>query len=679
MASVKMSTIDNKIKDSLMRKSILLTADGEWEWNNGKITSAVVAGLIGSESFFRQMNSDSLTAHVNSYREFVLSNKSTNPTPVAQGEEDNQNEIDRGAVISGNRVAVPFELHNISHIPSEIDKKYIGSFYYHIDSNCQTTFMYKHADMYTVIPQSLAGVLDVDKAMLKNSDFYDKTMRNFEALLNMWSDNICSIYNANHNATLNDDEPVNEYARNNIPVIILSRVYIAIKGSEYNANTDPSSDRIITRIRASHVTFNLDATGKKRLTYSDYVDLIIANYPSTLKRMTKLPKIYANHGEAFKLLKLEKYQVDEMVELNEAWHEFFSKFTSDERLIVLAMIWGVFYARNTSRMGLWIYDPDGYSGKSAFLRALTVILGEELVASIQKDSLTNQFWAAKIWDKRLITYPDCKNRKFALSEKYHQITGGDGTDVENKGQRSFNVNMEAKIFIASNELPDIDPNRKHERSRIVLVKPKISDEVLQKIAVKDDKGNYVRNEMGEVETVGDRNFTDNLIAGGDAMLVNAYQAYKKLCPNDADFIVPSSVLANILNLETSERISYDSIFNDMFVEDAGSHITSNDLYTIYVNYCAENPTKMNAFKSKDAFGDFKNYLSKDKKLEFTRMKNTAKTRIIVGIKSKRRLAVAQEEIKQRSATDIYNDFKKPEVRPEVMVQSNDDSWMAEVE
>jgi hypothetical protein len=263
------------------------------------------------------------------------------------------------------------------------------------------------------------------------------------------------------------------------------------------------------------------------------------------------------------------------------------------------------------------------------------LLGENLIASVQKSSLTNQFWADKLWDKRLIMYPDCKNRRFVSSEHYHQISGGDPTDVEGKGKRSFVVNMEAKIFIASNELPEIDPTRKHERSRIVLVKPKMSDEVLQKIAVKDDKGNYVRNEMGEVETVGDKNFTSNLIKGGEGMLINAYQAYKQLCPNDADYIVTSSVLANVLNLDTAERISYDSIFNDMFVLDEDSYITSNDLYSTYVNYCAENPTKMAAFKSKDAFGDFKNFLSKDMKLEFTRMKNQAKTRIIQGIRVKK--------------------------------------------
>lgn len=679
MATVKMSTIDTKVKDSLMRKSINLNVDGTWEWNNNKITSEVVAGLIGSESFFRQMNSDAVTNHVNSYRAFVLEAKQSS-TPVATGEDVAEGEIDRGAVISGNRVALPFELHNISHIPSEIDKKYIGNFYYHVDSNCQTSFMYKYNGMYTLIPQSLSGVLDVDKALLKNEQFYNTSMHKFEELLNLWSDNICNIYNANHNATLNDDEPVNEYARNNIPVIILSRAYIVIKGSEYNANTDPSSDRIITRIRASHVTFNLDSTGKKRLTYADYVDLIIANYPSTLKRMTKLPKIYANEGEAFKLLDLTKYQSNEVAELNDAWCEFFSKFTADEKLIVLAMIWGVFYSKNSSRMGLWIYDPDGYSGKSAFLRALTVLLGEDLVASIQKDSLSNQFWAAKIWDKRLVTYPDCKNRKFALSEKYHQITGGDGTDVENKGQRSFNVNMEAKIFIASNELPDIDPNRKHERSRIVMVKPRMSDEVLQKIAVKDNKGNYVRNEMGEVETIGDRNFTDNLIAGGEAMLINAYQAYQKLCPNDADFIIPSSVLANVLNLETAERISYDSIFADMFIEDADSHITSNDLYNAYVNYCAENPTKMNAFKSKDAFSDFKNFLSKDMKLEFTRMKNQAKTRIIQGIRIKSRFqSSTQEEPKHKSPSTHFAEIKntKSEIREDILNPNIEIDWVSE--
>ena len=649
---MKLSPIETNVKKALIKNDIQITENGSFSWSGDIISEKMVANFVGKESFFASMSSDSIIHHVVAYRNYVLGCRK-NATKEADDADEQQ-----AGVLSFAQVSIPFELFNVSHIPTEVDKKYLSDIYYYIDEHSHVSYMYKDNNTFTIVPQKASGQLEIESAFLSNIDFYSGKSKRFEDLLNIWSKNIVNIYNANHTQDKLDDEPVNKYARENIPITILSRVYITIKGQEYNANTDPKSDKIINRIRASHVTFNVDSTGKKRLTYADYVQLVIDNYPYSLNRLAKMPDIYSNDGNSFTTFNVNPYMVDDTIEMNDAWKEFFSKFTEDEKHILLAMIWGIFYSKNTSRMGIWIYDSAGYSGKSAFLRALTEILGHNLVANVQKDSLTNQFWAAKIWNRRLVVYADCANRRFVTTEKYHQITGSDGADVEDKGQKSFFCYMQAKMVIASNSLPELDPTRTHERSRLVLLMPKMTKEVLNKIGVKDERGNLMKDQFGHYLLIGDSNFTNKLVEGAREMLINAYQQYKLLCPTDADYIVPESVLANIYNLDTAERISYDSIFSDIFVLDEGSYVTNNDLYRVYMDYCAENPVKMASFKSSQEFSNFKNYLTKDLGLTSKRLSTEGRPRVISGLRPKRITHTVPTETKNE-----YSEIEKKYLTP----------------
>lgn len=607
------STAQKKLTDVLTRRSIRLDG-GQWYWRGNVTPTEMIANLIQEDSYFSKMIQADILGHLEKYAEDQVV-VDTTPDEIT------------GGVLSSSRVSLGFELHNFPHIPNDNDRMFIKAFYYHV-SKSVVTYLFRNGLEYRIIPQTASGNIDCKEALLQDADFAGRVTNGFENKLNEWSTNIIRLYNENHTASIYMDEPINEYCLANIPITILSNCYITIKGVEYNAGT---ADEPITRIRATHVNISLDVAAKRRLSYSDFVELVINNHPLILNRLEELPKIYSNYDEAFSIFACDQYMVDEPVQLNKAWDEFFSKYTEDEMNIMLAMIWGVVFSKNKSRMGLWIYDRHGYSGKSAFLLAMTEILGSHLVGVIQKDSLSNQFGLAKIWDKRLVIYPDCKNTMFLHSEKFHQITGGDLAEVEDKGQKSFTVKMSAKMFIASNDLPQIDPSKKHERSRLVLVKPKITDKVLNAIAVKDANGDYVRDVYGEVVTVGDESFVSNLVLGKREMLINAYQAYRKLCPNNADYIVPDSVMRNIYALDTTERVSYEVMFQAIFEEDPNAKVSFEAIYDAYLYNCINNARYSNMKNNKE-YGNFKTYLTKDKGLEVTRDNTQSRTRHVMGIK-----------------------------------------------
>lgn len=387
---------------------------------------------------------------------------------------------------------------------------------------------------------------------------------------------------------------------------------------------------IIGIVELMDMDFSL-RTSSARFTYYDYVAELVKRYGTYSFEKIEMPRIYSNTEKAFNTFDVTPYQIDDETELSEDWADFFSKYTSDETEIFLARIWGVVYAKNRSRQAIWIYDPHGYSGKSAFIKAMMKILGENLVGVIQKDSLGNQFGMAKIWDKRLVVYPDCKNTKFMHTEKAHQITGGDPADIENKGEKSFTVVMEASLIIASNEMPDIDPSKKHEMSRTILLKPKMTDKVLQKIAVKDADGNYVRDLYGAIKTTGDEGFVSRLVESAPTMLINAYQAYKRLCPRDADFNVPDSVLANAYAIDTVENTSSDIIFNDIFELGEGYFLSNADALNAYMSYCKSH-SNFNNKASNQEFGNFKAFMTKNKGLEPTRLNDAARTRGLMGVR-----------------------------------------------
>lgn len=491
------------------------------------------------------------------------------------------------------------EIKDVPVLP-DMSCKFLKPFRFSKDGNGDIVYHVVVDNIFYRIRQSASGKILLKEA-LEYTGLHNTFFVEFENLLNEWSKNICDLYNRdNVSGAL-------EYIETNIPVIILKKFKVTLKVKL------PQNNQGATFYK--YVDFQKGDT--KRITYIDYLEEVFETFGTLAIKESEMPEIYTNCPEtpAYHRFDTTPFESFEPIELAEPWEEAFSKYTEDEKEVILAWIWGVFYAKNTTRAALYNVDFEGYSGKSALSKAIGKILGENLVGALQKDSLSNQFGLSKIWDKRLVIFADSKNPNIIRSEKIHQLLGDDYADIENKGEKSFTRILSSKVWINSNIMPVFDSESKHEDSRIIIVKPKMSQKVLEKIAAKNPDGTIRYDSAGKVITIGDPNFIHNLCSTSASMLINAFQAYKRICPTDADFIIPESVRDANRDVQPTEIGNFETIFDNLFVVDQNGFSKKEDIFEAYMDFC-KSKNAYSSFATQFGYSDFlTNYVEKNRKFE----------------------------------------------------------------
>lgn len=340
-----------------------------------------------------------------------------------------------------------------------------------------------------------------------------------------------------------------------------------------------------------------------------------------------LPEIYSNDSTipALHCLNLDDIAIQGP---HPTWDEYFARFRPEEAQVIRAFIWSIFDANNNSRQLLYIEDRDGFSAKSVFMRVLTKNLGNGLVAAIQKDSLSNQFGLAKLWDKRLVYIGDNKNPNLIRSEKMHMLLGGDLADIEQKGKESFTAKLNAKVIASGNISLDIDPHARHERTRIIVVKPHVTDELMKKFVQLDENGNIVRDREGEPQFLGDNSFEPRLDAEFKAMMWDAREDYKRLCPTGSSIVLPDFMIEDLYNMSSSELDAVDEIVERYFVIGEKEYTHPGDLRREFNKAC-------DALDADVKFDDFLVHIAKKYKVskKSYRPANCAKVYVGIGINS----------------------------------------------
>ena len=434
------------------------------------------------------------------------------------------------SIFSVGDKTITLELRGYANVPKSIDSKLMEHVVYAHDSDGSAMCFLKmqHESgcyQYTHI-DGAALDLDVEVAMLKSRQFapiqswFENQLLEWEMeIVRIWNSNVRSPYNA-----------IQDYVLSNIPVTLISNCAITIVCSEREFGVNGNGDPIMLKI-AHGVKWGAKG-GNTRLQYSDFVKMNIASYKTTsLVELKQMPKIYGNAGQdAMSVFDIRPYFRGESVPLSPEWEEVKSKYTEDEWSVLCAWTVGVLDAGNTGRQSLAQIDYDGYSGKSVYSDVIIRFLGLDNCAAIGKGSITNQFWASKTWNKRLIVSDDNKNPKLNQTEAVHCLLGGGYADVEYKGERSFSWKMSSKLLINSNVDLDVNGSMLHERSRVIILKPKMPKELIDKLSAKDEHGNVILDQNGNVKLIGDPKFADRLLETIDTFLKTAVVYYKKLCP-----------------------------------------------------------------------------------------------------------------------------------------------------
>lgn len=303
-----------------------------------------------------------------------------------------------------------------------------------------------------------------------------------------------------------------------------------------------------------------------------------------------------------------------------AWDEVLSKFSEEEQPIFMAFIFSIFYAKNIGKQVLFMVD-NGNTGKTTLLNALNRILGSSLVQPMQKDSFSNQFATAKYWNKRLITYGDCKNTKIIHTEKIHNAAGNEFVEVEEKGEKSFRAKLHLKIIICMNDNPEIG-GAAHEQTRAIVLHPRLTHQLLEKLGQKDDKGKIERNNKGEAIIIGDGSFEDRLVNEFWPFLKKCRPHYETLCPNDGNIILPIKMIDGLSEYSSIEHDAFEDLFN-LLEQGPDKFIKASELETWF------------SVHSKKEYRNFAEWIRKEKGIEKKNQRIDGKqTKVYLGIRPK---------------------------------------------
>lgn len=328
--------------------------------------------------------------------------------------------------------------------------------------------------------------------------------------------------------------------------------------------------------------------------------------------------------------------LDKIVEEGECptWIEFSERFTPDDWAVLEAFIWSIFVADNKGRQLLYIYDPNGFSGKSILISVLCRFLGENMCASLQKDSLINQFSLAKVWDKRFVSIDDNKNKNLIRSEKMHMMLGSGRADIELKGRNSFSARLNMKIMAAGNIPLEIDPQAVHERTRLIMIRANVTDDILKRFCLVDKTGKLVRRN-GKPVPMGDPSFEERLFEEFPKFLRLCKESYARLCQTNANIILTEDQVDALFNLAPDTDTILDRIAEDYF--NIGENESMPPLEFQKQFYLARASFR-NCIDGVDniKLDDFKTYLSK--RYSFVgmsrRQKSTSRSRMMNGISAK---------------------------------------------
>ena len=243
-----------------------------------------------------------------------------------------------------------------------------------------------------------------------------------------------------------------------------------------------------------------------------------------------------------------------------AWDEWLDKFDKQSQEYIMAWIWTLVYQNSNNSEVLWIRSEGG-DGKTTFVNALKsgfekiIIFGNNDfdehttpfcadITNSNNDGLKDPFLTGRIYDKRLVYIPECKNSNILRSSIIHQLTGGESMSANQKFEKAFTVKPQANVLICSNDYPNVD-NQRNELRRLLFVSP---------------REDYVHKEIK------DDTFEKRLSAELDTLLYKCKFYYDRCIKRGKGYIQPPSETLEWIQDRGVMPSSNDHNYNLLFTE-----------------------------------------------------------------------------------------------------------------
>lgn len=208
--------------------------------------------------------------------------------------------------------------------------------------------------------------------------------------------------------------------------------------------------------------------------------------------------------------------------------------------LAMALTWTLFEPRYRGRANSVFYDPTGLAGKSTFLGTIRRVLGTA-IESIGEEDLqsTGAHRYVRYLNKIGLICPDLKDPSLLCSASMRRLTScEDSVPIDLKFGAQFSVNLNLRAVIATNFQPEFSAVGKSDSSRwiVIPVAPRF---------------------MGE-----DSYYCDALDEQMPAFLYACREAYGRLCPDHANFILPEEAIAR----RESSTLAAEGDFLEVFAE-----------------------------------------------------------------------------------------------------------------
>lgn len=217
---------------------------------------------------------------------------------------------------------------------------------------------------------------------------------------------------------------------------------------------------------------------------------------------------------------------------------------------------------------LALHSALGDTGKSKYLDMLAYIIGDENVAHIPIQNMSDRFAMGNLYGKRLNSVGDQKSTDIEDSSVFKQLTGGDPLGVEMKGKTAFQFRFKGGFAFACNDLP----------------------------CFKDDKGGHIfgrftiiRCERYLKPDERDKTLTDKLLKEKDGIAAWAIEGLKRLQKNGFNFTFCKSSDEAVAEYRGNVDTFYKFINeNYEITHNKSDRIKKTELEDKYSQWCKDN-------------------------------------------------------------------------------------------
>lgn len=311
----------------------------------------------------------------------------------------------------------------------------------------------------------------------KDLQFWPYFWKDYDELMEKWNKTIRDVL-----MTFDEDSPISieeAIMNSGVPRIYLEFLQIQVTEKPIETIDDkgkvkikyiPDNFNVILNNGNVANATNWTTNNKIEVFSKNLMNSVDVNKLKTIKRYTNDPNELAVHY----LERPVAFDRGKVPEPPKTWLKFFGNgrfFDKKMDLLKIAhFIDNVLNANYDGRQTL-VIGGQGGDGKGTFCNILQDIIGRDLTVTMNVADFNaeDRFGLAKIFNKKLLLIPDCKQVTTLFNQdKFKSVTGSDPVALENKGQKSFQFDTQG-ICMCITTNKSFYVNSEHGRTRVMPV------------------------------------------------------------------------------------------------------------------------------------------------------------------------------------------------------------------